>query len=107
MSKEYKKYGIRPARKPQEHALLAGTVYVVEPQGKGYAYIRFDESLVEAVGRLLPTGLTQDNPAYLKVMFMPATRVWRVFAAYLRGTTMRILWETTEKPTWLAKVRRN
>lgn len=99
-------YGLRPARTPKVHDLLSGVVYVVDSHGKGFAYIHFDEQFVTAVGSVMPTGLSPDNPALLKVVHMHGSKVWRIFAKYLHDSRMVLLWESSTQPAWLAKLYR-
>lgn len=103
---ERKKYGLRPARTPQAHKLLSGVVLVLDRQGKGTAYIHFDQSFVDAVGAALPEGVRPDKPAFIKALQVPATAAWRIFAMYLGEERGVMLWEAATTPLWLAKVRR-
>ena len=105
-AKEYKKYGIRSANKPQEGYYLAGVVQVADTEGKGYVFIKFSEALVEAVGKALPHGVGEESPAYLKVLHLHKLDRWRVFAYSLESTHGVLLWETQQKPEWLKRVRR-
>lgn len=102
--KESKKYRIRPARSPQEHKLLSGVIEVQLKGSKHTAFIHFDESLVEAVGKALPQGLSPGNEGYIKVIELP-NGVWRIMAMYVRETKGTILWESKEKPSWIGKLR--
>jgi len=104
--RELKKYKLRPARRPKQHSLLSGVVHVADWDGTGFAYINFDESFVDAVGRALPHGLMPSAPAYLKVLHMPGRKTWRVFAYYLREVRGTLLWESAERPSWVSRVIR-
>lgn len=106
MSRELKKFGLRPARTPATHRLLSGTVYVVDAAGRGYAYVHFDEAFVQHVGLRLSKGLHPDHPGYIKAMWSPALKVWRIMAMYLDDSEGVLLWETADTPRWLAKIRR-
>lgn len=102
---ERKKYKLRSARRPRKHALLSGVVVVGDWQGKGTAYISFDESFVDAVGKALPLGVSPSHPAYLKVIHMPGRKTWRVFAMYLLAERGVLLWETDTRPHWIENVK--
>lgn len=104
--RELKKYKLRPARRPKVHPLLSGVVHVCDAEGTGSANIQFDECFVDAVGKALPQGLHPRTPAYLKLLYMPGRKVWRVFALYLGGRRGVLLWETEELPSWVASVKR-
>jgi|MudIll2142460700_1097286.scaffolds.fasta_scaffold842953_1 hypothetical protein len=105
--KELKKYKLRAARKPKKHPLLSGVVHVADWEGTGYAYVNFDESFVDAVGKALPHGLMPSAPAYLKVLHMPGRKSWRVFAFYLRELRGTLLWESPTRPAWVSKAIRD
>lgn len=104
--REYKKFGIRYAHKPQEGSSIAGVVQVADSHGKGFSYIRFSEELELAIGKALPQGVGDAQPAYIKVVQSRSRNVWRVFAFYIASPVGVLLWETSDKPTWLHKVRR-
>lgn len=91
--------GIRASRKPQLHSSLSGVVIVNSEQGRGCAFIKFDEKLVRQIGEKMPQGVGPANPAFLKVIQMGA--LWRIYAMYLRKTRGVLLSQTTEKPEWL------
>lgn len=96
---------MREGRKPQPHSLLSGVVQIRGDSGPGYAFIRFTEDFVDAVGRALPHGLSPAHPAYLKLLYMPGREVWRLFALYLYEERGVLLWETAERPHWVGKIR--
>lgn len=75
--------------------------------GPGYAFIRFEECFVDAVGKALPYGLHKDNPAYLKLLYIRGRKVWRVYAKYLRSEEGVLLWETPSLPKWIGKILQN
>jgi hypothetical protein len=87
---------------PQEHPALSGVVIMVTPQGKGYAYVHFEEELVTRVGKAMPQGIGPDNPAYLKAMQIGER--WQLLAVYVDGPlTARgvFLEEFPTRPEWL------
>lgn len=104
--KEYKKFALRASQNPQVCEGLAGVVRVADSHGKGVAYVKFSEALVVAVGRALPYGVSFGRSAYLKVVHVRSTGVWRVFAYYISEPIGKLLWETPDRPEWIKKVRR-
>lgn len=105
-AREYKKFGIRHAHKPQAGHALAGVVQVADENGKGYLYVRFAEELVQAVGRVMAYGVGPEHPCYLRVLHLRKLDVWRVFAYYLDNSQSVLLWEAVKKPEWLKQIRR-
>ncbi len=105
--RELKKYGLRSARRPVVHPLLSGVVHVCDWEGTGYAYIRFSEEFVDAVGKALPSGLHPTRPAFLKVLHMPGRKAWRVFAMYINEVRGTLLWESPELPPWISSIVRS
>lgn len=103
--RELKKYQLRASKKPKNHALLSGVVHVYGDAGIGYTYLTFSEAFVDAVGKCMQYGLRADAPGYLKVMFMPGVKVWRVFAMYFKEERGVLLWESPEKPAWLGTLK--
>ena len=100
--REMKRWGIRPARKAHAHPYLASAVFVVAPEGRGYCYISFEETFVEAVGKAMLWGVGPEHPAHLKVLYKASTGVWQVFAKYLDSNLfLTLLWEQATKPAWL------
>jgi hypothetical protein len=100
--KEIRKYKLKAARKARVHPLLSGVAVVAEPTGKRIAYFSFSEEFVDAVGKALPTGVSQSNPAYIKVLYMPGRGTWRVFAMYFLKLRGVLLWEADDKPSWIS-----
>lgn len=102
MRAELKKYRIRATKKPAKNVLLSSTVVVRNEVGDaGYCYINFDAPFVDAVGKKLQRGITEDDPAYLEVVYYPRMSVWLVKARYLHGDKEVLLWKTEQKPSWL------
>lgn len=99
--RELKKFRLRHARKPLVHAYVAGVVHVYD-KGRRLAYIKFDESLVEAIGQAMPAGVSPDCPCYLKVVKLVTGR-WRVLACYVGEKVCRVLWEADSLP-WVKTV---
>lgn len=103
MRGELKRYALRAARRPiTTQAKLASTVQVVDERGvAGHCYVTFAEPLLRKVGMALPYGISERNPAYLRVEFDPGRQLWRIGATYITGTATAILWHTKDRPTWL------
>lgn len=102
MGRELKKYQIRATRRPARNTLLSSTVVVRNEAGDtGYCYVNFSPELVEAVGRSLPNGVTEDDPAFLRVVYYQRTKLWLVQAQHESGGKEILLWKSAEKPAWL------
>lgn len=104
--REAKKYRLRQSLRPKKHKLLSGVVRVADSEGIGYSFVSFDESFVDAVGKALPRGLTEQEPAYLKVLYLGSRNTWRTYAMYLREEVGVLLWETEGKPSYIGKIKR-
>ena len=105
LSGERKKFGLKPAR---QHSMLHGLsnlVVVYETGAPQYCYIGLTEELVQAVGRVLPRGVSSFDPAYLMVVFDRIKAVWRVVARYVEEEAQHILWATAEKPLWVKVIK--
>ena len=91
------------ARKPRKpHKLLAQTC-VVQAEQKGHCFVTFSERFVEWVGKKLPRGIAEFDPAYLAVV--QNGEVWEVFAVYVDRSAHALLWESKSKPEWVGKLR--
>lgn len=104
--REPAKCRIARARKPQLDPRVAGVVLTITERGRGTAPIRFSEELVEVVGEALPQGVSQDNPAFLKLIHDRTKGVWRLYASYLDRSKQVFLWEYATPPAWLPAPRR-
>ena len=104
--REYKKFALKHAHKPQDSKYMAGVVQVSDSHGKGFAYIKFSDDLVVAIGKALPYGLGVGQEGYLKIVHARSSKVWRIFAYYIGSSVGVLLWETPDKPEWLKKIRR-
>ena len=100
-SKEPKYCGLRKARTPQTHPMLAGNILVVGCGPKFIAKVRFSEKLVTLVGACLPYGVCEEHPAFLKLVRIPNGCVWRLFAYYGDKSRRVLLWEYNKTPSWL------
>lgn len=85
---------------------VSGVVVIRDSFGSGYAHVKFSDRLEQAVGRLLPRGVSLDDPAYLRALELPNRRGWRIYAQYLSGDHRRLLWVTEERPKWLKTIHR-
>lgn len=103
MSKEYKHYELRSVKRPIKSKLLLSTVAIRDMAGEErYCYAAFSEKLIQAVGRGLPRGISEEDPAFLHVVFGPPG-VWAVWAQYLTDGKACKLWRTADSapPSWL------
>lgn len=103
--REYKRFGLHPARQARVDRRLSNVVLLADERGKGFTYIAFAEEFVEAVGKAMPQGVGEETPCYIKVV-LGYGGVWRIYGQYLDNSATRLLWETTEKPSWIKQVRR-
>lgn len=99
--RELKKYKLHWKKLPKEHESLSGVAHVCDARGRRPSNFGFDESFADAVGRAMPRGISQQDPAYIKALYMPGRNVWRVFAMYMREEVGVLLWETPDLPRWL------
>lgn len=71
MSRELKNYELRSCRRPilsGRYRLVSNTVHVCMASDKQYyCYVSFSDKLVEKVGKKLPRGVSEFDPAYLRV----------------------------------------
>lgn len=82
--KELKMYAIKATKKPTKSTTLLSTVQVVnEAKELGYCYISFSDKLVEAVGKKLPRGISDQDPALLFVLYIGGE--WCIWASYVVG----------------------
>lgn len=101
--KENKNFELRSATRagPATHKrLLATTVDIIMSSGtQRHGFIRFSDNLVKAVGKALPRGVSEQDPAYLQVRLFPGR--CEVWALYARGVTGVKMWELEGIPPWL------
>jgi len=102
-----KHWSLRKAYKPQEGFHLSGVAKCSDKSGMGYIYIAFEESLVDAVAKVMPQGIGPDSQAYLYVVQKQFQQMrYYVYARYVGGTKNFLLWIETQKPEWFSKVKR-
>lgn len=102
MSKENRNYELRSSTRPKKSGALLNTVQVRnELREVGYVYIRFSDKLIEAVGKKLPRGISEADPAYLSVVF--SDMAWHIWAGYVSesGGSHTLMWKQSTKPSWL------
>jgi hypothetical protein len=94
---------LRAGKVPEAHPALSGIIPVYNGVDRKWAFIRFSEVLVEHVGKIMPSGIGPDNPAYLRVSH--TGRQWKIFALYMfhpsRRQQGRVLAVLQSKPVWL------
>lgn len=107
ISGERKKFGLKQSRKPHgatKGGLLGYTALVHTSTETGYCYIGFDTAFEDFVAKELPRGLAAFDPAYIQVT--ERGDVWEVQANYINDGTHAVLWRTTDKPSWIGKLRK-
>ena len=103
MPREFKHYMLRSTKKPTKDKVLLSTVAIRDQEGEErYCYVSFSDKLVELVGRKLPRGISETDPAFLNIVFGPPGR-WGIWAVYAVDGVARLLWRTecSEPPSWL------
>lgn len=81
---------------------MSSTVQVLDEQGRpGYAYVNFSPPLLVRVGKALARGISERNPAFLRVEYSAHFRQWLIAAQYLDDSEVAILWHEKKQPTWL------
>lgn len=101
---ELKKYKLTARRRVTDKSrLLSNTVLVREASGSYPATVSFSDDLVDLVGRLLPQGVSEFNPAYLIVVHPRNTGdSWQIQACYFRDDDSAVLlWTSEQRPAWL------
>ncbi len=102
-----KRWRLRKAYKPQAGFHLSGVAKCLDEGGNGYIYIAFEESLVDAVAKVMPQGIGPDSQAYLYVVQKQFQQMrYYVYARYVGGTKNFLLWIEIQKPEWFSKVKR-
>lgn len=102
MTTEKKAYDIRQRRKPQEGAPLSGVVVIQTSTGTGTVNVSFSDKLVQAVGKLLPQGVSFRDPAYL--CLMEWGHGWRLLARYLAQPSVCVcIARYDSPPVWAIK----
>ncbi len=108
LNKEQKQFALRPARKTKTVFGLHNTVLVYRNSSGyvEYGLVQFHESLVIAVGSIMPQGVSEFNPAFLQVHFDLVPNKWIVSACYVNRDIRKTLWETDSFPTWLNALKK-
>lgn len=98
---EPKSCGIRRAVTPVKGTTLSTRVAVLCAGERFKAPIHYSEYLVDIVGHALPVGVAEDHPAFLRLVNIPATSKWRLFALYSDRSAIAYLWMYDSCPTWV------
>lgn len=105
LSSERKGFKLQPARK---HLVRNGFSNIVLTQARPHIqirYIKFDDSFLKAVGKVLPQGISALWPSHLVITKKQNKDgdVFEVAVKYLDKPEKYILWTTTERPAWLGR----
>lgn len=93
------------ARLPKSpHRQLNNTCLVNTGEEVGYCYIRFSETFVDFVGKKLPRGVADFDPAYIEVV--RAGGKWEIRATYYLDGVTKVLWKTADMPSWIGKLKK-
>lgn len=101
-TREPKRLGFRPSRKPQEGLALSGVVLIVE-KGTGYAYVKFSQEDVELLGKKMPYGIGPGNTAFIRII--KKHKRYDVLCSYMDRSKTVHLWPTATLPNWIRRVR--
>lgn len=102
MPREFKRYELRSTRRPAKATALSTTVSVLNEHGEsGYCYVSFAEAFVHSVGKRLPRGVAEFEPAYIEVRYNRQLSAWEVWARYFGDGKGVLLWATDNRPSWL------
>lgn len=109
MAREFKNYELASSPRPctaERYSLVSSTVSIRGIDGSSYyCYVSFSDSLVEAVGKRLPRGVSTFDPAYLYVeCTAQGYVVWAVSARSNEGVK---LWSGSLEslPAWLKFIK--
>lgn len=97
---EPKSVRIRKANKPQYNPCIGGSVAITCSGWRGKVYIRYNEALVDYVGKHLPMGVCPEHPAFMKLVNVPGTDTWRFYALYPDKSALAFLWQYDTCPAW-------
>lgn len=102
MSREYKHYEIRPVRNEFRAPGMSGLVSFVDAHGQGELYtVAFSDSFVKAVGKVLPRGVSANDPAFIYVL-QAADGTCSVYVSYIfEQRRAHLMWKADSKPSWL------
>ena len=106
INRERKKFGLSLcARRPLlQDRCLSATVSVIGVEGRGYCYIRFDQSFVDFLGQKMPRGVAPFDPCFVEVT--QCREGWLVESVYARDGARSMLWLAKEKPKWVGTLRK-
>lgn len=98
-------WGLKAAIKPQEGSPLSGVAHILDADGPGYCYVKFNWPLVGDMGKVMPRGVAGHEPAYLMAMRMHDDE-WVVYCVYVHGGSRRVVWIEHGKPPWVRSIKR-
>jgi hypothetical protein len=102
MRGERKLWEIRSTPKPAKPKGVLTTVSVRGVNGQDYyCYINFSEKFEEFVGKKMPRGVSENDPAWLHVTCHALSGGATIAAHYLSDKSGCELWHATKTPTWL------
>lgn len=106
ISGERKHFELRTIQRLRKalHPVLNNTCLVIAEEEMGYCYISFSESFIAHVGKVMPRGIAEFDPAYIEVRHTALG--WEVSSVYYRDSHRRLLWRTGERPSWIGKLKK-
>lgn len=105
ISGERKKFELRSARAPALVHGLSNTVIVYEDGAAKYCHIGFADALALEVGKRMPRGISNFEPAFLSVAFDTLRSAWVVSSHYVSTWERVGLWQSEEKPAWIKQLK--
>lgn len=103
-SKPPARWGLKAGKRPQKHPALSGTVVVTGPLVTGFAYIRFEQPLADALGKKMPYGVSPLHPCHLRLFYVDNLGKWALFCHYIGSSLGVFLHNYPSKPEWLGKI---
>lgn len=96
--------GLHSALRPRKSRELSGVVLVALDGEVRCAYIKFDDSVIDILGKIMPLGVGEAHPAYICITKLKGEYVIR--CCYVHDRTSMVLWKQPELPTWVKVIRR-
>jgi hypothetical protein len=102
VNRERSKWGLKYSAHSKLNPYLASKAKVTRLDKTGIASFTFSNHFVEFIGMELPMGVSEDRPAYLKIIEV-AKNLWVISACYIGDDIGVLLWSCTERPTWVSQ----
>lgn len=97
------KLTIKRSTRPQEGLNLSGVVLLSEGGQTSFAYVKFDNTVVERIGKHMPYGIGPEHPAYLHILWNGYE--YEIKCRYVGNNGSRLLWRSESLPEFIGKIR--